>query len=308
LSATTTSSDRAPAVAAGPLPPTVPTALPCSTLPRAPTAAALILSALSAKPHLPSSSRDSAPQRSTSLSCCRSSTHRAARQVVDYLGVASSSPHHRSPSASDRPKLTPSAFRREHRNAASCFRPPSGPDVAATSFASSARTSSAHHPHRNVVRSATPSCRRAARAVFFAARAPPRRRPASGRVCPCFDLYKLHVGPTHLSDHSGDPSTTGPCYRHPFPSARAPPSWVTSSGEPPPWPTPQSSPPRRARAPSHLLDAPCRRQAGAGRAAASAATATLWPSALLLVWAGPEACSGPEPGQAGPASFGSSAQ
>jgi hypothetical protein len=41
-------------------------------------------------------------------------------------------------------KPTPSPFLREHLNAASRFRPPSGPDVAATSFASSARTSSAH--------------------------------------------------------------------------------------------------------------------------------------------------------------------
>jgi hypothetical protein len=51
---------------------------------------------------------------------------------------------------------TPSAFHREHLNAASRFRPPSGPDIAATSFVLSTRTSSAHHPRRTVVRSATP--------------------------------------------------------------------------------------------------------------------------------------------------------
>jgi hypothetical protein len=41
-------------------------------------------------------------------------------------------------------KLTLSPFLREHLNAASRFRLPSGPDITATSFASSARTSSAH--------------------------------------------------------------------------------------------------------------------------------------------------------------------
>jgi hypothetical protein len=163
-------------------------------------------------------------------------------------------------------------------------------------------------PRRTMVWSATPSHRRATRAVFFAARAPPRRRPASGQVRPCFDLHELCIGPAHLSDHSGDPSITGLCCHHRFPSARAPPSWVTSSGEPPPWQIPQSSPPRHARAPSHLPDAPCHRQARASRAAASTATATPRPSALLLVWAGPEASSGPEPGQAGLASFGPQAQ
>jgi hypothetical protein len=123
-------------------------------------------------------------------------------------------------------------------------------------------------PRRIVVQSATPSHRRVARAVFFAATAPPRRRPAFGRLRPCFDLLELHVSPTHLSDHAGDPSTTGSCERHRFPSAQAPPSWVTSSGEPPPWLTPQSNPPRRARAPSRLPVAPHCRQAGAGQATA----------------------------------------
>jgi hypothetical protein len=45
-------------------------------------------------------------------------------------------------------KPTSSAFHREHLNAASHFWPPSRPDVAATSFASSVRTSTAHHPRR----------------------------------------------------------------------------------------------------------------------------------------------------------------
>jgi hypothetical protein len=59
---------RAPAVATRPPPPPVLTAPPCTTPPHAPTYATLILSALSAKPHLPSSSsRDSTPHRSTSL-------------------------------------------------------------------------------------------------------------------------------------------------------------------------------------------------------------------------------------------------
>jgi hypothetical protein len=51
-------------------------------------------------------------------------------------------------SAPTGPKPMPSAFRREHLNAASCFRQTSGPNVAATSFASPVRTSSAHHPCR----------------------------------------------------------------------------------------------------------------------------------------------------------------
>jgi hypothetical protein len=46
------------------------------------------------------------------------------------------------------PKPTPSAFCCEHLNAASRFRPPSKPDVAATSFASSMCTLSTHHPRR----------------------------------------------------------------------------------------------------------------------------------------------------------------
>jgi hypothetical protein len=58
---------RAPAVAAGPPPPPVLIVPPYPTPPRAPTAATLILSALSTKLHLPSSSRDSVPHRSTSL-------------------------------------------------------------------------------------------------------------------------------------------------------------------------------------------------------------------------------------------------
>jgi hypothetical protein len=91
-----------------------------------------------------------------------------------------------------------------------------------------------------------------------------RLRPAP----PLLQPLKLHVGPAHLSDHCGDRSSTGSCSRHRFPSARAPPSWVTSSGEPPPWPTPQSSPPHHARAPSRLPVAPRRRQAGAGQASA----------------------------------------
>jgi hypothetical protein len=133
-------------------------------------------------------------------------------------------------------------------------------------------------PRRTVVWSATPSHRRAARAVFFAATTPPRRRPTFGQLRPCFDLLELHVGPAHLSDHSGDPLTTGSCGRHRFPSARASPSWVTSSGEPPPWSTPQSSPPRHARAPSHLPVAPHRRQADAGQATAGSVPWALSPA------------------------------
>jgi hypothetical protein len=129
-------------------------------------------------------------------------------------------------------------------------------------------TSSPSDAMPNRGRSATPSHRRAARAVFFTATAPPRRRPAFGRLRPCFNLLELHVSPAHLFDHFGDPSTTGSCGRHRFPSARAPPSWVTSFGKPPPWPTPQSSPPRHARAPSRLPVAPHRQQAGAGQATA----------------------------------------
>jgi hypothetical protein len=106
----------APTVAVGPPPLPVSTAPPCPTPPRAPTAAALILSALSAKPHLLSSSaRDSAPHHSTFLPrhrtpplsllallpCRRSFAHHTARQVADCLGIASSSPHRRSLSASD---------------------------------------------------------------------------------------------------------------------------------------------------------------------------------------------------------------
>jgi hypothetical protein len=45
-------------------------------------------------------------------------------------------------------KPTSSTFLHEHLNAVSRFRPPSGPDVVATSFASSARTSSAHQTRR----------------------------------------------------------------------------------------------------------------------------------------------------------------
>jgi hypothetical protein len=45
-------------------------------------------------------------------------------------------------------KPTSSTFLREHLNVVSRFRPPSGPDVAAMSFASSARTSSAHQTRR----------------------------------------------------------------------------------------------------------------------------------------------------------------
>jgi hypothetical protein len=74
-------------------------------------------------------------------------------------------------------------------------------------------------PRRTMVWSATPSQHRATRVVFFAATAPPRRWPAFDRLRPCFDLLELHVGPTHLSDHSGDPSTTGSCSYHRFPSA-----------------------------------------------------------------------------------------
>jgi hypothetical protein len=74
-------------------------------------------------------------------------------------------------------------------------------------------------PRRTVVRSATPSHCRTTRAVFFVATVPPHRRPAFGWLRPCFDLLELQVGPAHLSDHSGDPSTTGSCGRHRFPSA-----------------------------------------------------------------------------------------
>jgi hypothetical protein len=56
--------------------------------------------------------------------------------------VASSRPWASNARATEKP--TPSPFLREHLNAVSRFRPPSGPDVAAMSFASSARTSSAH--------------------------------------------------------------------------------------------------------------------------------------------------------------------
>jgi hypothetical protein len=100
------------------MPPPVPTALPCPTQPRVLTATTVILSAPSAKPYLPSSSsRDSAPHRSTSLPrhrapplflltllpCRHSSMHRATRQVTDCLSVTSSSLHRLSPSVSDQP-------------------------------------------------------------------------------------------------------------------------------------------------------------------------------------------------------------
>jgi hypothetical protein len=93
-------------------------------------------------------------------------------------------------------------------------------------------------------------------------------------------------------------STTRSSHPRQFPIDRTAPPWRSFLGEPPSSPTPQSSQPHRARAPSRLPDLPCHRQAGAGRATASAAMATPWPSALLLLWAGPEAISGPEPSQA----------
>jgi hypothetical protein len=93
-------------------------------------------------------------------------------------------------------------------------------------------------------------------------------------------------------------STTRSSHPHRFPTDQTAPPWRSFPGEPPSSPTPQSSPPRRARAPSRLPDAPYRRQARADRATASAALATPWPSALLLVWARLEARSGPEPSQA----------
>jgi hypothetical protein len=77
-----------------------------------------MLSASSTRPHLSSYSlRDLAPHRSTSLPrhrapplfllallpCRRSSMQCTARQVANCLSVESSSPHRRSPSASDQP-------------------------------------------------------------------------------------------------------------------------------------------------------------------------------------------------------------
>jgi hypothetical protein len=94
---------------------------------------------------------------------------------------------HPQASALTGPKPTPSTFCREHFNPTSRFRSPSGPDVAATSFTSSACTMSTHHPRRR----------------------PPRGTP---HWCPDFtDAH--HIGPPpllHALDAAAPPSHAAP--------------------------------------------------------------------------------------------------
>jgi hypothetical protein len=118
----------------------------------------------------------------------------------EHLNAASFRPQASAPTG---PKPMSSAFRREHLNAASCFRQTSGPNVAATSFASPVRTSSAHHP-----------CRRPPDDI-------PHRRPYStdahrrGAACPVsllspFPLKSVRYPLLHALDAAAPPSYAAP--------------------------------------------------------------------------------------------------